>query len=81
MAEGPLTPADSKDVAQAIYYALRFGLAGKPHGKKIRDDAEWMASHIAQHLLRANYVILQGPQAASSSTGRWWGDHPGHNEG
>jgi hypothetical protein len=61
-------------------HALRFSLTGRPHGKKIREDAEWMASHIVEHLLRANYRISQRPPSKDSSTGRWWGDTPGHNE-
>jgi hypothetical protein len=58
MTGAPLTPADPADVAQAIHYAMRFGLNGKPLGKKIRKDAEWMARHIVEHLAPANFKVV-----------------------
>jgi hypothetical protein len=47
---------------------MRFGLNGKPLGKKLREDPEWLARHITAHLARANYVILQGPPLRAHST-------------
>jgi hypothetical protein len=68
MTDKPVTPADPADFTQAVHYALRFGLNGKPLGKKLRDDPEWMAQHITAHLARANYVIMQGPPRLPHST-------------
>jgi hypothetical protein len=64
----PLTLAAPADFTQAVHYALRFGLNGKPLGKKLREDTDWMAQHITAHLARANYVIMQGPPARAHST-------------
>jgi hypothetical protein len=55
-------------VAQAIHYAMRFGLNGKPLGKKIREDADWLARHIVEHLARANFKVMKGPPRPPHST-------------
>ncbi|WP_043834579.1 hypothetical protein [Muricoccus aerilatus] len=60
--------ADAADVAQAVHYALRFDLTGKPHGKRKQEDARRLAEHVVAHLLRANYRIQQGPPAPRHST-------------
>jgi hypothetical protein len=69
-----LTAVDPADLTGAVHYALRFGLNGKPHGKKIRADAEWMAQHIVTHLARANFHVMVGPPARAPCTGRLMGD-------
>jgi hypothetical protein len=74
MTDRPLTPADPADVAEAVHYAMRFGLDGKPLGKKIREDADWMARHVVQHLARANFKVMQGPPLQPHSTGRLMGE-------
>ncbi|MFC7738702.1 hypothetical protein ACFQX4_23505 [Roseomonas sp. GCM10028921] len=58
----PLTPADPADLEQAIHYALRFGLTGKPHGKRLREDDRAMAAAVVAHLTRA----LLRPEPAPS---------------
>jgi hypothetical protein len=68
MTGAPLTPADPADFTQAVHYALRFGLSGKPLGKKLREDPEWMARHIVEHLARANFKVMQGPPRPPHST-------------
>jgi hypothetical protein len=69
-----LAPAAPADLAGAVHYALRFALNGKSHGKKIREDAEWMARHIGAHLARANFHVMVGPPTRPHSTGRLMGD-------
>jgi hypothetical protein len=66
---GPLTPAGPVGLAEAIAYALRFDLTGKPHGKKIRDDPEAMARAVVSHLAPANYFVFQGPPTKMHTTG------------
>jgi hypothetical protein len=65
----PLPPADPAVLAEAIAYALRFGLTGKPHGKKIRDDPQAMGRAVVSHLARANYFVFQGPPTKMHTTG------------
>ena len=64
----PLTPTDPADLDEAVFYALRFELTGKPHGKKIREEPRWMARHIVEHLARANYRFMKGPPLPPHST-------------
>jgi hypothetical protein len=64
----PLFPADPANLAQAIAYALRFGLTGKPHGKKVRDEPDAMARAVVSHLARANYFVFEGPPTPPHST-------------
>ena len=66
--EKPLTPADPADLEEAVFYALRFGLTGKAHGKRMREEPRWMAQHIVEHLARANYRLMQGPPRPNHST-------------
>ncbi|SHJ70078.1 hypothetical protein SAMN02745194_03161 [Roseomonas rosea] len=72
----PLTPADPADLEEAIFYALRFGLTGKAHRKRIREDPRWMARHIVEHLARANYRFMKGPPLPNHSTSDF-GANPG----
>ncbi|MFC7738153.1 hypothetical protein ACFQX4_20495 [Roseomonas sp. GCM10028921] len=61
MVTPPLTPADPADLEEAVHYALRFGLTGKPHGKRAREDDRAMAAAVVAHLARANYRVFRGP--------------------
>ena len=60
--------ADQADVTQAVHYALRFSLSGKPHGKRRLGESKALAEHVVAHLLRANYWIQQGSPRKPHST-------------
>ncbi|MBB5696366.1 hypothetical protein FHS87_004437 [Roseomonas pecuniae] len=74
----PLTPADPADLEEAVHYALRFGLTGKPHGKRIREDGRALAAVVVVHLAQANYRVFRGPPLRDHTAG---GDRPGRVDG
>ena len=57
-----LTPADSRDLADAIAFALRYG-----GGKRVRDADEVVAMiaarRIVEHLRGARYLVMKRPLA------------------
>jgi len=59
--------AEHDDVVQAVHYALRFGLTGKAHGKRAREDDLRMAAHVVAHLMRANFRVQCGPPRPAHS--------------
>jgi hypothetical protein len=72
-----LSPANLAGLVEAIAYALRFGLTGKPHGKKIRDDPQAVARAVVSHLTRSNYFVFQGPPTPRHTTGNFSHDPGG----
>ena len=64
-----------------MHYALRFGLTGKPHAKRMREDDRAMAAAVIAHLARANYRVfvglpLQDHTAGEDGAGRVDGRNP-----
>ena len=61
-----LTPADPKDLADALAFALRY--SGR---KRVNDAGEMMARIVAEQLVealeRAGLVIMQGPPVAGGA--------------
>jgi hypothetical protein len=55
-----LTPADSKDLADAIAFSLRF-----EGGKRVQQADEYMAAiaaeRVVRHLERAGFVVMKRP--------------------
>jgi hypothetical protein len=60
-----LTPADSRDLAESISFALRF--SGR---KRFHQGDEFMADitadHTVRHLDRSGFVIMKKPPAAGA---------------
>jgi hypothetical protein len=62
----PLTPADPRDLADAVAFALRF------EGRKRKHDAaEYMAAiaaeRVVRHLERAGFVVMKKPPLGGHS--------------
>ena len=59
-AEDKLTPADPRDLAEAIAFALRYR-----GGKRVHQGEEYMAQvaaeRIVEHLARARFVVMKKP--------------------
>ncbi|WP_376091205.1 hypothetical protein ACE7GA_21305 [Roseomonas sp. CCTCC AB2023176] len=76
----PPRPATVEELAETVRFALTFGLTGKPHGKRTREDATLLAREIARHVLRSRFRVLKLPPAPGPDTGRLWpkaeGDPP-----
>ena len=55
----PMTPATRQEVAEALSYALRFGLDGKSRRTGHEHLAPLAAAHLAEHLMRSGFSILR----------------------
>lgn len=62
-------PATRQEVAEALSYALRFGLDGKPRRTGHEHLAPLAAAQLAEHLMRSGFVISRG-SCAAGNTGR-----------
>ncbi len=66
MTPPPLQPAEPKDIADALAFALRY--SGR---KRVSDSAELMAAIVAkrlvEHLDRCGFVILRKPPVSGSA--------------
>jgi hypothetical protein len=65
-----LTPADPRDLAEAIAFALRYR-----GGKRVHQADEYLAriaaERIVEHLTRARFVVMkQPPDAGGAAIGR-----------
>jgi hypothetical protein len=73
-ADDKLTPADPRDLAEAIAFALRY--RGRKH---VRQADEYMASiaaeRIVEYLIGAGFVVMKKPPLGGhSAVGRGFGD-------
>ena len=69
MSDVPLTPADPKNLRQAVSYALRFNERGKAHGVRMRYEPEMMADAVVKHLARSGYRFFEGPPLGAHTAG------------
>ena len=64
-----LGEAEVADLVAALSYALRFDARGKPRKGGWDFGADLAAEWIAEHLRRANFVVLKRPPGAPHSAG------------
>jgi len=57
----PLSPVAAAEVAEALAYALRFGLDGKARRTGFADMAPLAAVQLVEHLTRAGLVVMRRP--------------------
>jgi hypothetical protein len=64
-----LTPAKREDIAEALSYAMRFNLTGKPyrHGSEVA--VPMVVDLLLDHLERSGFVLMKRPPGRAHTAG------------